>query len=151
MQAGNFSGPQQLWNSEKNESQPVNVEPNTHTHANWVFTSPGVHLVRVTAQAQLSDGTTVEDTHILRFAVGDSADAKEALAAQWNQQTSPAHPAEVQEPSAIDTFVNLPLLIGLAIVIGACAVCGAVLVRHKRTASAQNQAIEDMRHANEYE
>ena len=64
LENGNFSAPQVLW-----------FEKNTHTHANWVFTAPGEYLLKVTASAELSDGSTVSDTRYLKFAVGDSASA----------------------------------------------------------------------------
>lgn len=144
VQAGNFSGPQQLWNSEKNESQPVHVEPNTHTHANWIFTAPGIHLVRITAQAQLTDGTTVEDTQILRFAVGDSADAQQALKAQWDRKTTPSAPAEVEEPSALDSSENFPLLIGVSLMVLGFAALFTVLIVRKKTRGVQARALQNI-------
>lgn len=75
LENGNFSAPQVLWSSTKNEPQKLWVEKNTHTHANWVFTAPGEYLLKVTASAELSDGSTVSDTRYLKFAVGDSASA----------------------------------------------------------------------------
>ncbi len=75
LENGNFSAPQVLWSSTKNEPQKLWVEKNTHTHANWVFTAPGEYLLKVTASAELSDGSTVSDTRYLKFAVGDSANA----------------------------------------------------------------------------
>ena len=75
LENGNFSAPQVLWSSTKSEPQKLWVEKNTHTHANWVFTAPGEYLLKVTASAELSDGTTVSDTRYLKFAVGDSASA----------------------------------------------------------------------------
>ena len=73
-----------LWSSTKSEPQKLWVEKNTHTHANWVFTAPGEYLLKVTASAELSDGSTVSDTRYLKFAVGDSAsaDALYAMEAQ---------------------------------------------------------------------
>ena len=75
LENGNFSAPQVLWSSTKSEPQKLWVEKNTHTHANWVFTAPGEYLLKVTASAELSDGSTVSDTRYLEFAVGDSASA----------------------------------------------------------------------------
>lgn len=75
LENGNFSAPQVLWSSTKSEPQKLWVEKNTHTHANWVFTAPGEYLLKVTASAELSDGSTVSDTRYLKFAVGDSANA----------------------------------------------------------------------------
>lgn len=84
LENGNFSVPQVLWSSTKSEPQKLWVEKNTHTHANWVFTAPGEYLLKVTASAELSDGSTVSDTRYLKFAVGDSAsaDALYAMEAQ---------------------------------------------------------------------
>lgn len=84
LENGNFSAPQVLWSSTKSEPQKLWVEKNTHTHANWVFTAPGEYLLKVTASAELSDGSTVTDTRYLKFAVGDSAsaDALYAMEAQ---------------------------------------------------------------------
>ena len=75
LENGNFSAPQVLWSSTKSEPQKLWVEKNTHTHANGVFTAPGEYLLKVTASAELSDGSTVSDTRYLKFAVGDSASA----------------------------------------------------------------------------
>ena len=49
-----------------------------------MFTAPGEYLLKVTASAELSDGSTVSDTRYLKFAVGDSAsaDALYAMEAQ---------------------------------------------------------------------
>lgn len=41
LQSGTFGEPQVLWDSRKPETQPVWVDVNTHTHANWTFTEPG--------------------------------------------------------------------------------------------------------------
>ncbi|MDR9373114.1 choice-of-anchor M domain-containing protein, partial [Conexibacter sp. JD483] len=80
LQSGDFSAPQRLWDSSAS-ARPLWVDVNTHTHANWVFTKPGVHLVHVRVAARLIDGTTVSDTRALRFAVGEKASAQEAFAA----------------------------------------------------------------------
>ena len=56
-----------------------------HSHPReLVFTAPGEYLLKVTASAELSDGSTVSDTRYLKFAVGDSAsaDALYAMEAQ---------------------------------------------------------------------
>lgn len=70
VQAGNFKGPQILWDSEKKQSQPLSVDVNTHTHANWAFTEPGVHRVTLAFTATLKDGTPVGGHATLNFAVG---------------------------------------------------------------------------------
>lgn len=82
LQSGDFGAPQALWDSE-GSARPAWVDVNTHTHANWVFSKPGVHLVRVRIEADLIDGTTVSDTRELRFAVGSETPVAEAFAARW--------------------------------------------------------------------
>ena len=94
LQSGDFAKPEVLWDS-RAESEPVWVDVNTHTHANWVFSKPGVHLARVRISADLIDGTTVTDTQDLRFAVGSAVAPGDALAAAW---TGPA--ADDAEPAA---------------------------------------------------
>lgn len=81
LQAGNFGEPDVLWESTKDGPQDLWVDVNTHTHANWVFTEPGVYLVTMTVTADLLDGRTVTDTQALRFAVGDDTTADAAFAA----------------------------------------------------------------------
>lgn len=46
------------------------VEPNTHTHAHWVFTERNAHLVGVRAKVEGQDGTVYEDEQVVRIAVG---------------------------------------------------------------------------------
>lgn len=72
LQAGNFGAPELLWDSTKHQMQPINIPLNTHTHVNWVFTKPGVHIIKLNLQATLNDGSQASQTKILRFAVGDS-------------------------------------------------------------------------------
>lgn len=82
LQSGTFSEPQVLWRSTEATGQPMWVEVNTHTHANWVFTAPGVYLVAVRVSADLVGGEQVSAVRHLRFAVGDATSTDEALAAQ---------------------------------------------------------------------
>jgi putative ABC transporter-associated repeat protein len=81
LQAGNFGNADVLWDSTKDERQDIWVDVNTHTHANWIFTKPGVYLVQVEVAADLVDGSTVSDTATLRFAIGDATDVEPAFAA----------------------------------------------------------------------
>jgi len=83
LQSGNFSAPEVLWQSSVSQRQPLWVDVNTHTHANWVFTEPGVYLLRVEAAADLVTEDTVSDTVDLRISVGDETDPSEALSAEF--------------------------------------------------------------------
>lgn len=100
LENGNFSAPQVLWSSTKSEPQKLWVEKNTHTHANWVFTAPGEYLLKVTASAELSDGSTVTDTRYLKFAVGDSASADALYAMEAQARGSGSASSDASSSSA---------------------------------------------------
>lgn len=99
LENGNFSAPQVLWSSTKSEPQKLWVEKNTHTHANWVFTAPGEYLLKITASAELSDGSTVSDTRYLKFAVGDSASADTLYAMEAQARGSAGSASSGSAPS----------------------------------------------------
>lgn len=94
LQAGNFGAADVLWSSTKDERQDIWVDVNTHTHANWIFTEPGVYLVQVEVAADLVDGSTVSDTATLRFAIGDATDVAPAFAATDTSNGAAATPAD---------------------------------------------------------
>ncbi|GAB3073572.1 choice-of-anchor M domain-containing protein [Corynebacterium aquatimens] len=81
---GGSSQPQQLWNSRLSGHQPMWVEADTHTHANWVFTEPGVHLVAVQFLLKEHSGLTTLHQNVIRFAVGDSTNPAQARAATFD-------------------------------------------------------------------
>lgn len=92
LQAGNLTAPDVLWQSSEPQAQPIWVEVNTHTHANWVFTAPGVYLVQVEASADLIDGRHVAEVATLRFAIGDAASADAARRAAFTQPVATVVP-----------------------------------------------------------
>jgi surface-anchored protein len=81
LQSGDFGPPEVLWSSAEPGPQAIWVDVNTHTHANWVATEPGVYLVRIEARADLHDGSTERAVADLRLAVGDTTSTDEALTA----------------------------------------------------------------------
>ncbi|WP_448852956.1 choice-of-anchor M domain-containing protein [Corynebacterium frankenforstense] len=87
LQNGGFEEPQVLWNSAEEGRQGLWVDSNTHTHANWVFTEPGVYHVAVRVLVTGRDGTERADTRALTFAVGDGT---EATAGSWDGTERPA-------------------------------------------------------------
>lgn len=89
LQSGAFGEPQELWSS-RSPGRSTWVEANTHAHANWVFTRPGVYLVRLTVAATLRDGRQVTDERIARFAVGSATDPQKAMTAAWVADTESA-------------------------------------------------------------
>ena len=160
LENGNFSAPQVLWSSTKSEPQKLWVEKNTHTHANWVFTAPGEYLLKVTASAELSDGSTVSDTRYLKFAVGDSAsaDALYAMEAQargssgsassgsassTSQASGSSSAAAASDQSGYKAEFTVPwgaIAAGVAAVIAV----GAFL-SFRRRSSAQREALDEVR------
>lgn len=153
LQSGSFGAPEVLWDSRKQESQPIWVDVNTHTHSNWVFTQPGVYLLQVKAAADLVDGNHVEDTRLLRFAVGDATQAAEAQQAAWQgplPTSAPATPVPVATdgaagaaPTAAPTGVNpivVVLVLAIAVVVLAVLVGVVLTVRTRGSARRQVEA-----------
>lgn len=79
LQNGTFGEPLVLLDGQKQEPQDVWVDVNTHVHANWVFTKPGVYLVPVQFLAKTRDGGEVKSVDVIRFAVGDDTDPAAVL------------------------------------------------------------------------
>jgi surface-anchored protein len=136
-QSGDFSAPQRLWDSTA-APRAIWVDVNTHTHANWVFTKPGVHLVRVRVAAELVDGTTVSDTRALRFAVGTRTSAAAAFAAVDRAAGDDDHAAAARDddtaPAADDVGGGEVLLVAVvaALAVALAVTLAAVLARGRR-------------------
>lgn len=143
LQSGSFGEPQVLFDSREPEAQSAWVDVNTHTHANWVFTEPGVYLVRMQAEAGLIDGSTVSDTQLIRFAVGSATPPADALAAAWDggdpsaeTTTDAGDPAAVAEDAATGQAADagtagdplVPILMGAIGLVAAALVAGVVVV-----------------------
>jgi surface-anchored protein len=122
LQSGDFAEPQVLWDS-TGEPKPIWVDVNTHTHANWVFTAPGVYLVQVKIEADLVDGSAVADTRELRFAVGSSTSTDDALAVSWSgaSEAGGAHAAATPSATVGDDGSSAPAS-ALAVAVGVAAV-----------------------------
>lgn len=131
LQSGSFGEPQVLWDSRRAEVQPIWVDVNTHTHANWVFTAPGVYLLRLTATADLIDGGTAGDTQLIRFAVGSDTPAADALTAVWTgpgaQGSGPAATAAAEPPPPSAQDPAVPVLIGVIVLVALGLVAGVVV------------------------
>lgn len=111
LQEGVTGPPNLLWDSTAAGPQDLWMEVNTHTHANWVFTEPGVYLVEVTMRATFTDGAEVSDSGTLRFAVGSQTDPQSAFPvaaeAEATEPTEPATaPAEPAPEDAPDTAAD---------------------------------------------
>lgn len=164
LQNGTFGQPLLLVDGQKDAPQDVWVDANTHVHANWVFTAPGVYTARLTFSADTKDGKHETATTTLRFAVGDAASTDEALAAPApaapsatanTATTAPAAGAAVATASpgsagnaADGTDDGATGVRTAAVTIGVlalAAVVGAVLVvrRHRVVAAERARAHEE--------
>ncbi|WP_265523436.1 choice-of-anchor M domain-containing protein [Oerskovia flava] len=103
LQEGVTGPPNVLWNSGEAYPQDLWMEVNTHVHANWVFTEPGVYTFDVTVLADLTDGSQVEDSGVLRFAVGTETDPQTAFAAAATEEEPADESPETQDAGADDT------------------------------------------------
>lgn len=77
-----FDDPISLWNSTtlaEDGEQAFWVEGNTHVHANWIFTEPGVYLVTAEFRAARSENPEHSATGMVMLAVGDSKTTQETL------------------------------------------------------------------------
>lgn len=81
LQEGTFGKPKVLADSAAS-AQDIWVDTNTHVHANWIFSKPGIYLVKVSFKATGVDGKTYQATTTLRFAVGDATSTTNGLKAQ---------------------------------------------------------------------
>ena len=100
LQNGGFEPPQLLWSTAEQKTDGFWVDLGTHTHANWVFTEPGIHQVRVRMSGEAKNGTgdmgdtadaaghEVSAESVLTFAVGDGTDVAEAQATEWDESAA---------------------------------------------------------------
>ncbi|PRQ11900.1 hypothetical protein C1Y63_03315 [Corynebacterium sp. 13CS0277] len=105
LQSGTFEAPQALVDGRKVLPQSMWIEPNTHVHANWVFSDPGVHVLTLQADVDYPTGPPQTVTTVLRFAVGDT-DPQLALAATVNDPAEPA-PAAMRTPEATAALTDI--------------------------------------------
>ncbi|MDK8791843.1 choice-of-anchor M domain-containing protein [Corynebacterium sp. MSK039] len=124
LQNGTFEEPQVLWSTadEKADKEDghneIYVDMNTHVHANWVFTEPGVHKVAVAATGIDVDGQEHSTVHVLKFAVGTNPE--EAHAASWEGELPSAENMGGDASDEAGDSSTAPLVI--AVVIGGLVV-----------------------------
>lgn len=160
LENGNFGAPEVLWESRNAEPQDIFVEPNTHVHANWVFTRPGAYSLTVRAHAELSDGTQVSDTAQLLFAIGSEVKAEQVfagstlLSAENQNHTSSTDagapseaPAQNSKPATEDSSTNPQyafspaLLTGLGFLV--LLLLAGLLYITRRSANARSKALRE--------
>ncbi|UED86417.1 choice-of-anchor M domain-containing protein [Streptomyces profundus] len=128
LQNGDLGAPEVLWDGDEPGPQELWVDLNTHTHANWVFTQPGVYVLDFEVSADLITGETVADRAPLRFAVGETTDVAEAFATTVDEPEPTPAPAEPEPDEEQDETAtsSLPVVL-LAVGAVAVALLGALL------------------------
>jgi surface-anchored protein len=145
LQSGNFGAPEILWDSTDDKAQPIWVDVNTHTHANWVFSEPGVYLVHVEVSADLIDGTEVSDSRSIRFAVGDAIrtdDAFAAVAATPEPQPGDSGTTTDQKATGDGEEEGGSSTALIAIIVAALVLVAGVAIMVRRSASSRTRAAE---------
>lgn len=141
LQSGSLGAPEVLWSSAKPQAQPIWVDMNTHTHANWVFGKPGGYLVAVDIAAALADGGSVTGSAVLRFAVGDQTNPDAVRAEQFTAPLAAAPSASAGPAAAArDDESGTPAWL-LPVLLGAAALLiGGILALVLRGAAARRRA-----------
>ncbi|MCD4557017.1 choice-of-anchor M domain-containing protein [Schaalia sp. lx-100] len=103
LQDGTFGEPRVLVDATVTSPQDVWIDVNTHVHANWVFTQPGVYIAPIRICADMQDGAHMCAQSALRFAVGDSTDPEEALKAPVPEDFTQAENMSTPQSSSADT------------------------------------------------
>ncbi|WKD60170.1 hypothetical protein CCICO_00550 [Corynebacterium ciconiae DSM 44920] len=117
LQDGGLNGPEQVF---VNAGDTAFVDLGTHTHANWVFTEPGVHLVKLNVNAGEQTAEAV-----LRFVVSDSSASEEEITAAASEEwTGPTE----ETSSGVDGL----LLLGIGLFVVAVLIVGAAVWLRRR-------------------
>lgn len=151
LQSGNFGEPEPLWSTHEPFPQQSWIEVNTHTHANWVFSAPGIYLVDIRFDADLIDGTTESAEATLRFAVGDETDAAVAFAASpssdeaTDEADAPAAPGDSgigDEDATGDAGIPTTVVVAAVVAAVALALLVAIVVMLTATRRAKQRVLD---------
>ncbi|QPK93804.1 choice-of-anchor M domain-containing protein [Actinomyces sp. zg-332] len=150
LESGTFGPPTVLWDSANSKGQDIWMDLNTHTHANWVFTKPGVYLVNLELSAQMKDGSVQKVVETLRFAVGSETNADQALKMKahpnknnLSKQVQEKVVRNATEDEKIDTL--MPIIYGgIGIIVFGLMLVTFVVIRNKKHKKAAYEEIENM-------
>lgn len=156
VQDGTFGKPRLLVDGESSDPQDVWVDINTHVHANWAFSAPGVYASPLSFTAETSDGQTLHQQSVLRFAVGSQTNPDDAFAmalphTQANMQPAQSADKEAQDASS-DTqneeSDGMPLWMMVAFAVAVLLPLLTVFVTSSRRSAAEAaQAVAEARNA----
>ncbi|MDO5031482.1 choice-of-anchor M domain-containing protein [Corynebacterium sp.] len=133
LQNGGFEPPQLLWSTASGAHEDFWVDLNTHTHANWTFSKPGVHQVGIRLSATTTAGEKISTDGILTFAVGDATDLEQAQATQWDAK---AAAESLGSASGIPGWA-IGLLTAGALLLAVAV--GALILAQRRTPAGENR------------
>ena len=122
LQNGGFEPPQLLWSTANDATDGFWVDLGTHTHANWVFTEPGIHQVRVRMTGDGSGesaGSEVSAEATLTFAVGEGTDLNEAQATVWDETAESTGSASGASQAAVPVWVWALAGLGVLVLVAA--------------------------------
>ena len=137
LQNGTFEEPQVLWSTagedagKRGGKNEIYVDMNTHVHANWVFTEPGVHKVAVAATGIDVDGKEHSTVHVLKFAVGTNPDA--AHAASWDGELPSVEGMGETEADQDGDSSTAPLIIAAAVAVVVVVAGGFGIARSRKS------------------
>lgn len=137
LQNGTFEEPQVLWSTagedagKRGGKNEIYVDMNTHVHANWVFTEPGVHKVAVAATGIDVDGKEHSTVHVLKFAVGTNPD--EAHAASWDGELPSVEGMGETEADQDGDSSTAPLIIAAAVAVVVVVAGGFGIARRRKS------------------
>ena len=122
LQNGGFEPPQLLWSTADAATEGFWVDLGTHTHANWVFTEPGIHQVRVRMTGEGSGdsaGSEVSAEATLTFAVGNDTDVAEAQATEWDDSAEGMNADDSSSPGVVPVWVWALAGLGVLVLVAA--------------------------------
>lgn len=137
LQNGTFEEPQVLWSTagedagKRGGKNEIYVDMNTHVHANWVFTEPGVHKVAVAATGIDVDGKEHSTVHVLKFAVGTNPE--EAHAASWDGELPSVEGMGETEADQDGDSSTAPLIIAAAVAVVVVVAGGFGIARSRKS------------------
>ena len=117
LQNGGFEPPQLLWSTAEQKTDGFWVDLGTHTHANWVFTDPGVHLVGVRAVVKDNAGQVHTAEEVVRLTVGEGTDVNAA----FERDFAPADPSAGGVDSKLIAIITAVAVVVIVAVLAAVA------------------------------